>query len=107
MPDPLQSVPAGTNYKRAFLAAAGAVLKGGHIITEGLQAIQQIVEVLNLSNRPQAAHRHAYTLADDGGFANPYVSDAQLAVFFLQSCKALIDVTYFTEVFAKGKYSRV
>ena len=68
----------------AFCPPARAPAQRGEVVGQDLQRVEQVVEVLDLGDRAQPAHRHADRLADDGGLADAGVGDAQLAVLLLQ-----------------------
>src|SRR6185312_5305374 len=104
MPDALEPVSAGANDHRGGLAARGTVLQGRKVIAKWLQAVEKVVYILDLGDRPETAEGHADALAHDGEFPDAGIEDAVGAVSRLQARKALIDVADLPQVFAKGKH---
>ena len=103
VPDALQAMAARADDERAFLAAVGAVLQRGDVVGEGLQAVEEVVEILDFGDGAQAAHGHAKALTNDGCLADAGVENAAFAIFILQAGEALVYVANLAEIFAEGK----
>ena len=61
-----------------------AVVQAGEIVRENLESVEQVVEVLDVDDRLQAADGGADALAEDGGFPDPGIGDAERAELFLE-----------------------
>ena len=92
VPDPLEAVPPGAHDHRGHLAPDAAPTQVGEVVGHYLEGIEEVVEVLDLGDRPQAAQGHADGLAEDGDLADPDVGYPQVPVFLLEAAEALIDV---------------
>jgi hypothetical protein len=73
----------------------------------GDRPYNQIIEVLNFGDRPQAAHSHADGLAHDRPFADPGIKHPFDTVFLLHAAQALIHVADMAHVFAESKQFRL
>ena len=107
MPDALQPVAACADNDRRSLSADRAPVQAGQVIRHNLQRVQQIIEILDLTDRAEAAHGHADCLAQDGHFADAGVGHAQCAIFFLHSLKTLVHVAQVTDILAKSDHAWV
>ena len=107
MPDALEAVAAGADDQRGFLSADSTVTQGGQVVAEDLQAIKQVIEILDLGNGPEAAHGHAQSLPDDGGLADARIGNAQLAIFLLQAFQGLVHASDIAHVLAKDQRFRI
>src|SRR5438093_4474367 len=107
MPDSLQAMSARADDHRALLTAAGSPARHRQIVRKDLDGVEDVVQVLNLGDRPQSAKRRADRLADDRAFTNAGVGDAQLAVFRLQAGATLVDVAELSDVFAEDDHRRI
>jgi hypothetical protein len=103
VPYAFQAVAAGADDERAFLAALGAPLHGGEVVAHALDAVEQVIEVLDLGHGAQAAQGHAHALAQDGGFADAHVAHAQFAEAGLHAFHALVHVADLAGVLAEGE----
>ena len=103
MPNPLEAVATGAHDEGRLLLADGAVQKGGKVIAEGLQAIQDVIEVLDLGNGPQAPEGQPNPLANDCGFAYAGVGNAQRAKLFLEAFQPLVHIANGPAVFPEDK----
>src|SRR5260370_1406789 len=92
---------------RALLTAARAPAGRREVIGHDLNRVQQVIEILNLRDRPQPAQRGTDRLADDRAFANSGVGHTKLSVFFLKAGATLIDVAEFSDVFAEDDDARI
>ena len=102
MPHSLEAVAASADYKRSLLASCGPPAQGGAVVRKNLKGIQQVVQVLNLGNGAKSAHGQTYALTGNGRLANSRIRDANAAEFRLNAFKALVDVAYVPDVFAKN-----
>ena len=102
MPHSLEAVAASADYKRSLLASCGPPAQGGAVVRKNLKGIQQVVQVLNLGNRAKSAHGQTYALTGNGRLSNSRIRDANAAEFRLNAFKALVDVAYVPDVFAKN-----
>ncbi len=89
------------------LPARGAPAHGGEIVGHDLQRVQHVVEILDLRDGTQAAHRGADGLAEDRALADAGVHDARDAVLFLQAEAALVDVAELADVLAEDDHPRI
>jgi len=90
-----------SNDDRCLLSSRCAPPQIGKVIRDDLQCIKQIVEILNLRHRPDAAHCHSNGLADNGCFANTGVGDSVHSILLLQMRPALIHPAQMSDVFAE------
>ena len=102
MPHSLEAVAASADYKRSLLASCGPPAQGSAVVRKNLQSIKKVVQVLNLGNRAKSAHGQTYALTGDGRLSNSRIRDANAAEFRLNAFKALVDVAYVPDVFAKN-----
>jgi len=102
MEDPFQAVATGTDDDGGFLPAGGAPAQVGQVVCHNLQGVEQVIQVLDFSNRPQAPQGHADGLAEDGGFTDAGIRDTQGTIFFLKAAEALVDIAQLAHVFTKG-----
>src|SRR3954467_11734806 len=98
MPDAFQSVAAGAYNHWAALLSFGAVMKSGRIVTQWLQAIQQVINVLNFGNGSQATHGQANTLSHNGEFPDAGIKNAINTIFCLQAREALVHIADIPQV---------
>ena len=98
-----EAVSAGAHDKRTALLSLCTVVKGGHIVAQGLQSIKQVIQVLDLRDRPQSAQRQSHALPHDRKFANAGIEYPVRSVFGLEAGKALVYIADKTEVFTKCK----
>ena len=103
VPDPLQAMAAGADDHRGLLPAGGAVAQRGEIVGEDLEGVEQVVEVLDLGERPQAAQREADRLPDDRRLADAGVGHPAEAVLLLQPHEPLVDVAERPDVLPEGE----
>ncbi len=68
MPNAFEPVAAGPDDYRSGLSPCGSVPEGSQIVAHSLETVKQIIQVLYLCNRPEAAKCHANTLTQDGRF---------------------------------------
>src|SRR5690554_4768277 len=101
MPDSFQTMAACADNQWCFLASLGAVLQGGKLVAHHLQAVEQVVEVLDLGYGTQAAHGHTDSMSNDGCFTDSCIRDAQFTEFFLHSFHRLVYSANFSGVFTK------
>ncbi len=107
VPDALQPVAARADDDRRFLPAARAPVERGQVVGQDLQAVEQVVEVLDFGDGAQAAQGQPDGLADDGGLANAGVGDAQAAVLLLQPGPGLIDAAEVADILAESDHARI
>src|SRR5574340_1744203 len=107
MPDALQSVPARTHDHRCALTTCCAPVQSSQIVRHDLEGIQQVIEILDLADRPQAAHGHADGLSENGGLPDPGVGHTPITVLFLKTLEALVDVPEAANVLTKRYDARV
>ena len=107
VPDALQAVAAGAHDDRRLLPAGGAPVQRRQVVGHDLQGVEQVIEVLDLGDRAQAAQGQADRLPEDGRFADAGIGDAQRAVFLLQAAEALVDVAQLADILAKGDQARL
>src|SRR5690606_22279189 len=107
MPYTFESVTARADDHRRFLAALRAILQTRQIICKRLQRIDEVIEILDLRDRSQAAQGSANALADDCGLADAGVCYAKFTILFLKSCKPLVYVADLTHILTYGKYGGV
>src|SRR5690349_7268436 len=72
-----------------------------YIITERLQSVQQIIEVLYFGNGAQSAHGKTNSLSHDGKFANTRIKNPFFTVLRLQTGKSLVHIANVAKVFSK------
>src|SRR5688500_11764242 len=101
MPDPFEAMAAGAEDHRRLLAAGRAPAQRREVVRHDLQRVQEIVEVLNLRDGPEAAQRGTDGLAGDRALADAGVHHPPGAVLFLQTQAALVDVAELADVFAE------
>src|SRR5881392_3399422 len=104
MPDTLQSMAPRTYDQRGALLATRSEMQGSQVIAQGLQTIEQIIQVLYFSYGPQAAHGQSYALPHYGEFANAGIKNSFGTMFSLQSCKTLVNISNISKVFAKSHH---
>ena len=92
---------------RRFLAAAGAPTQRREIVGRELQRVEQVVDVLDIDDRSEAAQRRADALSEDRRLAYARVDDALLAVLGLESLKDEVDVTELSDVLAEDDDARI
>src|SRR5690349_4951406 len=107
MPDTFQTMATCTNDQRSALPAGGSEMKRSHVITKRLKTIKEVVEILDLGYGPETSHSHSYALPHDRKFTDTGIKDALIAVFGLQTCKALVNVPNEAEIFSESKHRRI
>ena len=101
MPNPFQTMSACTYYGRCLLTTNSTIMYCRQIVGHDLKGIEQIIQVLNLSNRTEATHGQTNTLSHNGGFTNTGIRYTRFSVFRLHSFKALIYVPDFTAILSE------
>ncbi len=107
MPDALQPVAACAHDHRRALPTHRAPMQGCQIIRNNLQCIQNVIKILDLTDRPQPAHRQPHGLPQDRRLANARIGHTQCAIFFLHALEALIHITKKAHILTKGHHARV
>ena len=92
---------------RRLLAADGAPVQGGEVVRGDLERVEEVIEVLDVADRPQAAHRSADRLAQDRGLANAGVGQPQVSVFRLQTLEHEVHVAQPPDVLTDYEQPRV
>ena len=100
MPNPDQAMPLGANDHRRLLPADRPPVQRRKVVRRRLQRVQEVVEVLDVADRPQPAHGGADRLAEDRRLADPGVRQPQLSVLCLQSLEHEVDVAQPADVLA-------
>ena len=101
VPDPLQPVALRPDHDRCHLTTRGPKTQRGEIVGRQLEREQQVVDVLDVHDRPETAHRSADPLPEDRRLADAGVVDAQCAVLLLKPLVHEIDVAESSDVFAE------
>ena len=91
----------GSNNEGNSLLANGTVEVRGQIVAEGVQAIQNIIEVLNLSNGTKSAQCHSNSLTNNGRFSDSGIENTGRSKQLLKSFSTLIYISNFTYIFSK------
>ena len=104
VPNPLQPMPPCPNDDGGFLPPGRAITDCGGVVTQDLEAVVQIIEVLNFSDGPETAHGEPNALAGDGGFADARVADADVAKLRLHAFHRLVDSANLAGVLAEGHH---
>src|SRR5207245_6171904 len=100
MPDSDQAMPFRANYHRRLLSAHRPPVQRRKVVRRRLQRVEEVVEVLDIADRPQPAHGGADRLAEDRRLADPGVRQPQLSVLRLQSLEREVDVAQPADVLA-------
>src|ERR1700694_2246926 len=100
VPDADEPVTLGPDHERRLLTTDGAPVQRRQVIRRDLQCIEEVVEVLDVADRPQPAHRRADRLAEDRRLADARVGQTQVAVLRLQALEDEVDVAKLAHVLA-------
>ena len=107
MPDADQPVALGPDHDRGLLSADCPPVQRRQVVGCDLERIEEIVQVLDVAYRPQAAHGRADRLAQDRRLPNSRVGQPQLAVLGLQTFEDEVDVAEAAHVLADDEDPRV
>src|ERR1044072_1452907 len=91
------------NDQWSFLTSAGPVLETRKVVGQYLNCVEEIIEILNFGDRPEATKRRADPLPYDGTLANAGVGNAKLTELFLKSCEALVHVADLAYIFTESE----
>ena len=91
----------------AFCPPRVRYCKCGQVVADDLQAIEQVIEILDLRDGPEAAHGQANALPDDGGFTDTGIGNPHLAVFCLQAFQCLVHPANLADIFPENQCFRV
>src|SRR5690606_19786583 len=86
-----------------LLAALCAVMQAGQIISERLQRINQVIQVLDLCYGPESPECGPDSLSYDRGLANTRIGYPQFSMLLLQSCETLIYIADLADILADRK----
>src|SRR5207237_9638020 len=107
VPDALETVALRADEHRRLLTPAGAPAQGRKVVRRELQRVQQVVDVLDVDDRPQTAQRRADPLTEDGGLADARVADAMHAVPRLQALEHEVHVSETAHVLSEDHETRI
>ena len=107
MPDADQPVALGPDHDRRFLPADGSPVERGQVVRSHLQRVEEVVEVLDVADRPEATHRGADGLAEDRRLADAGIGQAQVAVLRLQALEHEVHVAKPAYVLADDEDARI
>src|SRR5216683_2592651 len=107
MPDAHETVTLGAHDHRRLLAAGRPPVQAGEVVGGELQRVEEIVEILDVADRPQPAHGRADGLPKDGGLADAGVGQPKIAVFRLQSLEHEVDIAQPPNILADYEKTRV
>ena len=97
---------AGAEDDRGLLPAVGAPAERGQIVRGDLQRVEEIVQVLDFRDRPEAPHCHPNCLAHDRRLTNAGISDPLRPVLLLQLGPFLVHASEQADVLADGHERR-
>ena len=107
MPDADQPVTLRPDDHGRLLTADAAPVNRRQVVRSVLERVQQVVEVLDVADRPQATHRTAGGLAEDCRLSDAGVGQSQLAVLRLQALEHQVHVAQPPHVLADDEDARV
>src|SRR3989442_11651618 len=100
MPDAHETVTLSAHDHRRLLASGRPPVQAGEVIGGELQRVEEIVEVLDVADRPQPSHGGADGLPEYGRLADAGVGQAKIAVLRLQPLEDEVDVAQPPDVLA-------
>src|SRR6266550_7957709 len=100
-------MPLGPEDDRRFLTTDGAPMQARQIVGCRLERVQEIVQVLDVAYRAQAAHGRADRLAEDCCLSNAGISEPQVSVFCLQALENEVHIAKLANVLADYEQARV
>src|SRR5216683_1125496 len=107
MPNADETVTLGAHDDRRLLASGRSPMQAGKVIRGELQRVEEIVEVLDVADRPQPAHGGANGLPEDRRLADTGVGQPKIAVLRLQPLEHEVDVAQPPDILADDEQSRV
>ena len=82
-------------------------MQGREVIGCELERVEEVVDVLDVDDRPEAPQSRADPLPEDGRLADAGVDDALLAVLRLQTFEYEVHVAELADIFAEDEDARI
>src|SRR6266852_917767 len=107
MPDADETVTLGAHDDRRLLASGRSPVQAGKVVRGELQRVEEIVEVLDVADRPQPTHGGADGLPEDRRLADAGVGQAKIAVLRLEAFEHEVHVAQAPDILADDEKARV